>query len=196
MDNTQINEQWLELGSSKRNHNDDIVAISNTGKYRRRDGKVGILSLRQRTTHGGKREQCSHIIAEHFLITVKRPDQNQIDHITHHPTDYNINDVRNLRWCNQAENMGFEESRNARKGERNGKYGKGILISGDKNPNWKGDHVTVSTQYVRAKRLYKAGKITEEELQPYRDLVAEEHRRRKAIKKRTSDLHSHRESES
>lgn len=43
--------------------------------------------------------------------------------------------------------------------------------TGDKNPRWKGDDVGPSGMYKRARRLYKAGKITEEEFQPYRDAL-------------------------
>ena len=52
----------------------------------------------------------------------------------------------------------------------------------EKNSRWKGDDVSAQTLYVRAKRLYKAGKITEEEFQPYRDAWAELHR---SIKRRS-----------
>ena len=53
-------------------------------------------------------------------------------------------------------------------------YGKGYLISSEKNPNWKGDKASVSAIYKRAKKLYKAGKISESEFQPYRDAWAED----------------------
>lgn len=39
----------------------------------------------------------------------------------------------------------------------------------EKNPMWKGNDVGSPGAYIRAKNLYKAGKITEEEFQPYRD---------------------------
>lgn len=64
-------------------------------------------------------------------------------------------------------------------------YGKGYLISGDKNANWKGDKATDSGMYKRAKKLYKAGKITEEEFQPFRDSWKEYKRRIKNRKKTT-----------
>lgn len=64
-------------------------------------------------------------------------------------------------------------------GENNPMYGRGYLFEGDRGPNWKGDDATPSGLYNRAKKLYKAGKITEEEFQPYRDLWAEDQRRRK-----------------
>lgn len=173
MDMTQIDEQWIEVEKNNPRPN-TIVAISNTGKYRRNNGEVGVLSLRQRGTCKGDRKtakRCYHLIAEHFLITVRRPDQNQIDHITHHPYGYEVNDVRNLRWCNHKENHNFEEFReknsNALKGRFVGRY------SGSKHPQWKGDNVGPSGLYYRARKLYKAGKLTEEEFQPYRKMIHE-----------------------
>jgi hypothetical protein len=50
-------------------------------------------------------------------------------------------------------------------GERNYLYG----VKGEKHPAWKGDKASIITKYRRAGKLYKEGKITEEELQPYRD---------------------------
>lgn len=170
--NNEIDEQWLSM-PRVRNCEGDIVAISNTGKYRRGSSIEGILDIRQRVMYYGKREHCSHIIAEHFLITVKRPDQKFIDHITHHPTEYNVNDVRNLRWCTLAENNGFEEAR-----ENTSKAMKGLRI-GDKNPIWKGDNVGPCRLYQRALIQYRNGEITKEELQPYRDKSNEYKRARK-----------------
>ena len=40
---------------------------------------------------------------------------------------------------------------------------------GEKNPMWKGDNATPSGLYKRALKLYKAGEISNEEFQPYRD---------------------------
>jgi len=107
MDITQIDEQWYEIPRA-RNQKNAIVAISNTGKYRKLDGTIGILRLRRLLKYDGEKEYAYRIIAEHFLITVRRPDQNQIDHITHHPDGYEVNDVRNIRWCTKAENNRFE----------------------------------------------------------------------------------------
>lgn len=54
-------------------------------------------------------------------------------------------------------------------GKKNPMHGKGYLVAGEKHPAWKGDDVEAAGAYRRALKLYKAGKITEEELQPYRD---------------------------
>lgn len=178
MDITKIDELWLELDKISQKGN-TIVAISNTGKYRRRNGKVGTLSLRQRSSiidSRGVRERYYVLIAKHFLITVKRPDQVQIDHITHSPTEYEVNDVRNLRFCNQVENMNFDEAKSNRSGENHPLYGKtGNMISW-----WKGDNVGPSGAYKRARKLYKVGEITEEEFQQYRDALKEFRRNKKS----------------
>ena len=119
--------------------------------------------------HKGTKQQAYRIIAENFLITVKRPDQNQIDHITHNPTEYNVNDVRNLRWCTQAENLNFDEARKnmsqSKSGNNNPLYG----MTGENAQNWKGDDARPGAQYKRAQKLYKEGEISAEEFQPYRD---------------------------
>lgn len=43
----------------------------------------------------------------------------------------------------------------------------------EKAPSWKGDKAGPMGMYLRAKKLYKAGQITEEEFQPFRDAVKE-----------------------
>ena len=43
----------------------------------------------------------------------------------------------------------------------------------EKSPTWKEDKVGPQGAYVRAKKLYKAGEMSEEEFQPYRDVWKE-----------------------
>lgn len=162
---TQIDEQWLDLPKERRTRGkESLVSISNTGKYRRADGTIGCLDLRHKVRYLGELERCYRIIAEHFLITVKRPDQNQIDHITHYPTEYNVNDVRNLRWCTHKENCGFEEGVNKR--------------SKENHSNWKGDSANPITKYHRSLRCYRKNQ-TEENLATLEKarLVLNEYRR-------------------
>lgn len=187
--NNEIDEQWLEVPRVQKQKK-AIIAISNTGKYRRGDGSEGILGLRQKVLYEGKQVHCSHIIAEHFLITVKRLDQIFIDHISHTPTEYNIDDVRNLRWCTKSENCNFEEAKEhysiansgdknpmyGRTGERSSMYGR----TGDKSPTWKGENVGPSGAYKRAKKLYKEGVLTKEEFQHYRDAFHEYQKARRS----------------
>ena len=179
--NNEIDEQWVDVPQSQY-HKRTICQVSNTGKYRRNNGEVGVLTKCQ-FTHRPEQIIFSHFIAEHFLITVRRPDQNCIDHITHTPTEYNINDIRNLRWCSKAENNMFEEAVENRSksrkwqasGKDNGMYGRtgekcpSYGRTGDKSPSWKGDKVSPKRVYRRALKLYKAGLISESELQKYRD---------------------------
>lgn len=184
MDTKCIDEQWLELQRETRNRR-YIVAISNTGKYRRADGTVGCLMLRQHVRYQGKLEFAYRIIAKHFLITVRRPDQQYIDHIQHNPTEYNVNDIRNLRYCTEAENHRFEEAREhlsiANSGSKNPMYGRAF----NKNPNWKGNKVGPHGAYIRALKLYKAGDISEEDFQPYRDRWQEDQKKRRSTRSRT-----------
>ena len=167
MDMTQIDEKWLDITPVRRNKR-IITAISNTGKYRRFDGTIGNLELRQGVRYCGKKEYCYRMIAEHFLISVRRPDQDQIDHITHTPTEYNVNDIRNLRWCTKAENNNFEEAKYNKSGRK-----------GNLSTSWKGNDVKAGTRYRRALKLYKAGDISEEEMQVYREALNEFRRNKK-----------------
>lgn len=193
---TQIDEQWVDIPKARKTRGKkSLVSISNTGKYRRADGTVGILELRHSVRSYGTLKRCSRIIAENFLITARRPDQVFVDHITHTPTEYMVNDVRNLRWCTKKENSNFEEARenisNSLKGlfegEKNPMYGKWYLREGEKNPHWKGYDVCIPHAYMRALKLYKAGEITEYELQQYRDQLQEFRRQRKIAKKTSGD---------
>ena len=161
MDNN-MDEKWIHLTKVKVCKH-AVVAISNTGKFRRADGTVGVLKLRHQLKYDGEIKECYRIIAEHFLITVKRTDQTCIDHVTHCPTEYNVNDVRNLRWCTKSENSNFEEAR------RNISISK----SGEKHPRWRGENVGPMGAYKRALQLYKYGSITEDEMQTYRDALKE-----------------------
>lgn len=47
------------------------------------------------------------------------------------------------------------------------------------SPSWKGDKVGQKGLYIRARKLYNSGKMTEEEFQPFRDLQAEYQRSRR-----------------
>lgn len=71
------------------------------------------------------------LLLKNFLITVKRPDQKYIDHIDGNKHN---NDVLNLRWVNQSENMKNEIS-NKKSSESHiglipGNYGKHVYNNG------------------------------------------------------------------
>lgn len=111
MDITQIDEEWYDIPYKHRGFPESITAVSNRGRILRLNGKIEYSEYNTRCrTENGEREKVCYTIARVFLVTVRRPDQQIIDHITHSP-EYNINDVRNLRWCTQKENCGFEEHR-------------------------------------------------------------------------------------
>lgn len=59
-------------------------------------------------------------------------------------------------------------------GSKNVWYG----VYEENHSKWKGDSVCPSAKYIRALKLFKRGLITEEELQPYRDLVHEYNKRK------------------
>lgn len=107
-----MDEIWIDLN---RNiiQKKTILAISNKGNMKLGSGEIKPIPLRQCITYNGKLIRLYRIIAEYFIpkseedITLNR---NYIDHITHHPINMNINDVRNMRWCTQKENCNFEES--------------------------------------------------------------------------------------
>lgn len=91
-----------------------IVAISNRGNMRLHNGLIVPIPLRQCIKILGKYYKCSRLLAAKFIpkteedITLGR---DYVDHITHSPSNMNVNDVRNLRWCTPKENSNFEESK-------------------------------------------------------------------------------------
>ena len=103
-------EIWVKTGNAK-----GYIAISNCGRLMDKNGIISFSTLRQKIHFNGKRLFVHRIIVNLFLDKTEEDvlrQRNYIDHITHYPKNYNVNDVRNLRWCNHKENMGFEESRN------------------------------------------------------------------------------------
>ena len=115
-----MTEIWVETGNTSRQNN-TIVAISNKGRIRTKDGKVRVSKRVEKVTQDGERTLIHRLIAKHFIPKTEEDiklNRNCIDHITHNPVGININDVRNLRWCTQKENNGFHEAReNKRKAQ-------------------------------------------------------------------------------
>lgn len=107
-----MKEIWIETGNNKRC--DSIVAISNTGLLRTKDGAIRESKYREAIRLNGKLCRVYEFIAEHFIPKTQEDldlGRYEIDHKTHSPEGMNINDVRNLRWCTHEENMRFEEVR-------------------------------------------------------------------------------------
>ena len=109
-----MNEIWIDIPINNKNRcHRAIIAISNLGNMKRRNGIIEPIPLRQ--TIGGKRIFAYRILLEHFKPRTEEDialGRNQVDHITHNPSDMNVNDIRNLRWCTAKENHNFEEFRN------------------------------------------------------------------------------------
>ena len=99
--------QWVEIPHGKKCNELTFIAVSDTGMLRRKNGEI-VPSTYRHIISGNRR--IYRIIADNFLVTVRRPDQVCIDHITHNPVGMNINDVRNLRYCTQKENRSYPEA--------------------------------------------------------------------------------------
>ena len=111
-----MTEIWVETGNTSRKNNTK-VAISNKGRILTKDGKVHESKYREGIRLKGKLYKVHQFIAQNFIPKTEediRLNRNCRDHITHNPVGININDVRNMRWCTQKENNGFEESRRHR----------------------------------------------------------------------------------
>lgn len=123
-----MTEVWIET-NNKNNYNKTIVAISNMGNVKLKNGDIRPSRYREMVTINGKQIRIYRVIAEHFIPKTQEDielGRNEIDHKTHEPVEMNINDIRNLRWCTQKENMGFEEARiNNSKGHIGNKSAKG-----------------------------------------------------------------------
>lgn len=110
-----MNEIWIEIEQPANNYNPlAIMAISNYGNMKRRNGVIEPIPLRQ-TIYGGNRKIIAYrLLMEHFKPKTEEDialGRNQVDHITHNPTDMNVNDIRNMRWCTIKENANFEEAK-------------------------------------------------------------------------------------
>lgn len=114
-----MNELWETIEHEKIKSN-TIIAVSNFGRIKRANGIIEVSKLRDSVIrYKGHIRRIHRIIAELFLSKTEEDiklHRNVIDHISHNPSNMNINDVKNLRWCTQKENMNFEEALNNKKG--------------------------------------------------------------------------------
>ena len=101
-------ETWIEIGT-KANRCDSVVAFSNTGLMRLKNGEIKEIPLRRAIYYNGRLKLLSIIIAETFIPNPE--NKPQVDHKTHDRSkiDYALNDIRNLRWCTNKENANFDE---------------------------------------------------------------------------------------
>ena len=116
-------EIWVKTESNfDRKYN--VIAFSNCGRIMRADGSCEEAKELSRVKYCGKSMLIHRAIATAFIRKTEEDilkSRNTIDHKTHSPKDYFVNDVRNLRWCTVAENNGFEETRNKQSLTRKGK---------------------------------------------------------------------------
>ena len=106
-----MKEEWYVFRTNT-HISTNVVAVSNLGRIRRKNGTVEFTHYRQSITIGNKQIKIYRIIAEHFIPKTQEDielGRNEIDHKTHEPKDMNVNDIRNMRWCTHHENMNFEE---------------------------------------------------------------------------------------
>lgn len=112
-------EIWINLDNDAQ-RGDTVIAVSNTGLMKCKNGKIKEIPLRRAIYVNGKLIFIYRILAKAFI---PNPDNKPfVDHITHDRTkiDYPLNDIRNLRWCTNKENCNFEE---AIENKRNAKLG-------------------------------------------------------------------------
>ena len=151
----EINETWLHIRDTKRRNY--ITDLSNFGNVKYGDGSVCASTMYQRVRVNWKTIPISHIVAENFVPKTSEDiamARNLVDHKTHAPTDINVNDFRNLRWCTHKENSNFDEcKRNMHLGMRGkarsefGKWFNSIYPDGCTN------HVNEYAYYFRRYRL-------------------------------------------
>lgn len=106
-------EEWKNTNNTA-HRGDTIIAVSNRGRIKLRNGEIKDSFFRQQVFFNGKRTTVHRVIAILFIPKTKEDiklGRDCIDHKTHNPVNMNINDVRNLRWCTQQENLNFPEAK-------------------------------------------------------------------------------------
>lgn len=104
-----MTEMWIKLDNNAQ-RGDTVIAVSNTGLMKCKNGEIKEIPLRRAVRVSGKLTLIYRILAEAFI---PNPDNKPfVDHITHDRTkiDYPLNNIRNLRWCTCKENCNFEEA--------------------------------------------------------------------------------------
>lgn len=96
-----MEEEWVEIEGSRKNGK--YSAISNLGRLRKNDGTIVNSEKGQILGSKGKMFYIKVFVADHFLITVKRPDQKLVHYIRTNPEDGLINSVTNLEYASQVE---------------------------------------------------------------------------------------------
>ena len=154
-----ISENWVVLRDSL--HAKHIVAVSNRGNVKYGNGDVQPSKIYARFKLDGKVTLIANLVAEHFMGKTDEDmelGRNTVDHVTHHPDDMNVNDVRNLRWCTRKENSNFPE---AKQNMHDSMYGKGKTEFGKWFlENFPGDLHENMNEYVYYRSRYlKTGEL-------------------------------------
>ena len=154
--------KWLELKLESKKP-DRIVAITDTGLMKRHNGVIEPIPYRQNITLNGKKVRAYRILAENFLPKTEEDiklGRDCIDHITHNPTDMNINDIRNMRWCTYKENNNFDEAKQRKAvsfANRNEDWCRRISESLKGKPSWnKGLHGGEYLSHYKLGRTYNS----------------------------------------
>lgn len=109
-----MKEEWKTLKHNRYKPN-TVIAISNYGRIQRFDGSIDVTDLRSTAIRFNGKLMRAHVIIATLFIPKTNEDIKLnrciVDHITHHPTGINVNDVRNLRWCTAKENHNFDEAK-------------------------------------------------------------------------------------
>jgi hypothetical protein len=93
-----MEEEWVYFDSN--NGSGKVTAVSNLGRIIKYNKIIETTS--RRTIHiDGKKISVNRFVADHFLITVKRPDQSRIKIIDANAD--NVNNVTNLKYASAAE---------------------------------------------------------------------------------------------
>lgn len=107
-----MNEIWIET-NNKNSNPKTIIRFSNFGRITRKNGEIEFSKMITQVRIDGKEMKLCHAIAKYFIPKTDEDvklHRDIIDHITHNPSEYNVNDVRNLRWATKAENNTFPEA--------------------------------------------------------------------------------------
>jgi hypothetical protein len=102
-----MEEEWIELDGDRKYGK--YSAISNLGRLRKNDGTIVNSEKGQILGNKGKTFYIKVFVAEHFLITVNRPDQKSVHYVSKNPEDGLINSVTNLEYASRVEFMNKDD---------------------------------------------------------------------------------------
>ena len=133
-----MEEQWKIFRNLKDNKHPyaSIWEVSNFGRIKR-DGQIIEVKINDWGYYALSFGLVHKIVAEVFIPKTEEDiklNRNQVDHID---GDRLNNNVKNLRWCTQKENITFPLAIMDKKGNFIAEYNS-VLEAGEKNNIWKG----------------------------------------------------------